>query len=94
MLAAAPAAQGVEYREAFAHDTGLEDNCADAVTCSQSLHWMEPEPALTEVARILSPGRIFAAYEYRWSVTTSSAVNAAFEAAYGEFGLKGDSSVK
>src|SRR5437763_12544657 len=37
MLAAAEAAPGVEYRHAFAQETGLEDGCADVVTCSQSL---------------------------------------------------------
>ena len=72
----------VSYRAASAHDTGLPDGCADLVTCSQSLQWMEPEPTFAEISRILRPGRVFAAYEYRWSLTTSAAANAAFEAAY------------
>ena len=50
MLAAAEPAPGVEFREAFAAETGLDDGCADIVTCSQSLHWMEPEPTLAEVS--------------------------------------------
>jgi SAM-dependent methyltransferase len=78
---AATTAPNVSYRAASAHDTGLPDECADLVTCSQSLQWMEPGPTFAEIARLLRPGRLFAAYEYRWSVTASPAANAAFEAA-------------
>ena len=56
MLASAAEAPGVEYREAFAQATGLEDGVADIVTCSQSLHWMDPQPTFAEAARVLRPG--------------------------------------
>lgn len=59
-------AENVEFRRAFANRTGLADECADAVTCSQSFHWMEPESTLTEINRILRPGGVFAAYDYDW----------------------------
>lgn len=64
MLAAAEDAPGVEYRAGFSHETGLPDGVADIVTCSQSLHWMEPEPTFAEAARVLRPGGVFAAYDY------------------------------
>lgn len=64
MLAAAEPASGVEYRRAYAQDTGLDGECADIVTCAQSLHWMEPEPTFAEAARIIRPGGVFAAYDY------------------------------
>ena len=64
MLAAAEHAPGVEYREGYSHETGLPGGAADIVTCSQSLHWMEPEPVFAEVARLLRPGGVFAAYDY------------------------------
>src|SRR5262245_15511215 len=64
MLAAAEPLPGVEYREAFAQETGLPDGLADIVTCSQSLHWMEPGPTFAEAVRILRPGGVFAAYDY------------------------------
>jgi SAM-dependent methyltransferase len=64
MLAAAEPAAGVEYREAFAQDSGLPGGCADIATCSQSLHWMEPTPTFAEAARILRAGGVFAAYDY------------------------------
>ena len=63
---AATAAPNVRFVAAYADATGLEDASADVVTCSQSFHWMEPEPTLAEVARILRPGGLFAAYDYDW----------------------------
>jgi ubiquinone/menaquinone biosynthesis C-methylase UbiE len=56
----------IEYREGLAHQTGLPDGCADIVTAAQSFHWMEPTAALAEIARILRPGGLFAAYDYDW----------------------------
>ena len=61
-----PHAAHIEYREGLAHQTGLPDACADIVTCAQSLHWMEPTSTLAEIARILRPGGLFAAYDYEW----------------------------
>ena len=54
----------IEYREGLAHQTGLPDGCADIVTAAQSFHWMEPTSTLAEIARILRPGGLFAAYDY------------------------------
>ena len=59
-----PYAAHIEYREGLAHQTGLPDACADIVTCAQSFHWMEPTATLAEIARILRPGGLFAAYDY------------------------------
>jgi SAM-dependent methyltransferase len=73
------AAQNVRYVRAFAQETGLPDGEADIVTCSQSLHWMEPEPTFAEVARILRPGGVFAAYDYDWPPLCHWEVEAAFE---------------
>ncbi len=64
-----PYAARIEYREALAHQTGLLDGCADIVTCAQSFHWMEPTSTLAEIARILRPGGVFAAYDYDWPPT-------------------------
>ncbi|HVN61526.1 MAG TPA: class I SAM-dependent methyltransferase [Gaiellaceae bacterium] len=57
-------AANVELVGAFAYDTGLPGGTADVVTCSQSLHWMEPRPTFAEAARLLRPGGVFAAYDY------------------------------
>ena len=80
MLAAAEDGPGVDYREAFAHDTGLASGSADIVTCSQSLHWMEPEPTFAEVERILRAGGVFAAYDYDWPPVVDPELDEAFRA--------------
>ncbi len=59
-----PNAEHIEYREGLAHQTGLPDECVDIVTAAQSFHWMEPTSTLAEIARILRPGGLFAAYDY------------------------------
>lgn len=59
----------VRFQGGIAAQTGLPDGCADIVTCSQSLHWMEPESTLAEVARILRSGGVFAAYDHHRSPT-------------------------
>lgn len=56
----------VGIRDGVASSTGLDDDCADIVTCAQSLHWMEPESTFEEIARILRPGGVFGAYDYHW----------------------------
>src|SRR6266545_1845594 len=80
MLAAAEPAPGVDYRQAYARQTGLDDGCADIVTCSQSLHWMEPEPTFAEAARILRRGGVFAAYDYDWPPVVDPELDEAFSA--------------
>lgn len=46
----------IRFVEGFAAATGLPAGQADIVTCSQSFHWMEPEPVLVEAARMLRAG--------------------------------------
>jgi ubiquinone/menaquinone biosynthesis C-methylase UbiE len=64
-------ASNISYCEGFSHQTNLPDHCADIITCSQALHWMEPQSTFAESARILRPGGVFAAYDYDWPPTTS-----------------------
>ncbi len=71
---------GAEYVAASASATGLPDGCADIATCSQSLHWMEPEPTFAEVGRILRRGGVFAAYDYDAVPVIHPEVDAACEA--------------
>jgi SAM-dependent methyltransferase len=69
----------VRFIQAYADQTGLPSATADIVTCSQSFHWMEPGPTLAEIARILRPGGVFAAYDYDWPPVVRWEVEAAFE---------------
>jgi SAM-dependent methyltransferase len=80
--------RGVRFVQAFAQATGLPDGMADIVTCSQSFHWMEPEPTLAEAARILRPGGVFAAYDYDWPPVVHWEVEAAFEEMVQRLGMR------
>ena len=50
----------LSFKKGFGNDTGLEENSADIVICSQAFHWMEPDSTIKEVSRILKKGGIFA----------------------------------
>lgn len=80
MRAYASARGGPEYVAGESGSTGLPDGCADLVTCSQSLHWMDPRPTFAEAARILRPGGVFAAYDYDPVPVVDPGVDAVFEA--------------
>ncbi len=58
--------KNIKYINAFSNETGLNDNIADIITCSQSFHWMEPISTLKEVNRLLKPNGIFAVYDCDW----------------------------
>jgi SAM-dependent methyltransferase len=61
----------VRYLNTAAEATGLPGACADIVTSAQSLAWMDPDRIFGEIGRILRPGGVFAAYNYRSLVTDS-----------------------
>ncbi len=48
------------FKKGLGDNTGLDDNIADIVICSQAFHWMNPQTTITEVCRILKEGGIFA----------------------------------
>jgi ubiquinone/menaquinone biosynthesis C-methylase UbiE len=77
--AATPAAGNIRFQAGFSTATGLPDGCADLVTCSQSLHWMQPEPTFAEVARILRTGGVFAAYDCDWPPTVHWEAEVAYQ---------------
>lgn len=74
-------AKNVSYREGFSHQTHQPARCAQIVSCSQALHWMEPAATFQEAARILQPGGVFAANDYDWPPATGAwEADAAFAA--------------
>jgi SAM-dependent methyltransferase len=70
--------QNVHYVEAYASETGISDGLADLVTAWQAFHWMEPQPALAEAARILREGGVFAACDYEVPPVVEPEVDSAF----------------
>ncbi len=65
-----PDVKNITYQDGLSTQTHLPANSVDIVTVSQALHWMEPEPTFAEIARVLRPGGVFAAYDYDLPPTT------------------------
>ena len=60
MRAQASAIEGVTWHDGVAEETGLPNDVYDIVVFAQSWHWMDPERAGLEAARILAPGGMLA----------------------------------
>ena len=56
MRAQASSIEGVTWHDGVAEETGLPNDVYDIVVFAQSWHWMDPERAGLEAARILAPG--------------------------------------
>jgi SAM-dependent methyltransferase len=63
-----------------AEDTGLPAESADIVTASQAMHWFDPDRALPEIARLLRPGGVLAAYDCDWPPCVDWEVDEAYRA--------------
>jgi SAM-dependent methyltransferase len=63
MLARLPeASPGVAAVLGAAEAIPLADGSVDAVVAGQAYHWFDPDRALPEIARVLRPGGVFAAF--------------------------------
>lgn len=60
--------------------TGLPAGSADVVTASQAMHWFDPDRALPEIARLLRPGGVLAAYDCDWPPCVDWETDAAYTA--------------
>jgi ubiquinone/menaquinone biosynthesis C-methylase UbiE len=61
--ALSPGCAAIRYQDGWSTQTHLKDASVDVVTCSQCFHWMDPQPTLAEIARILRPGGALAVYD-------------------------------
>ncbi len=73
-----PPSAGIRYQDGLSISMGLPDDAAEIICCSQAFHWMEPEATLTEVARVLRSGGIFAAIDCDWPPTMHWQAEAAY----------------
>jgi ubiquinone/menaquinone biosynthesis C-methylase UbiE len=64
-----------------AEETGLASASADIITASQAMHWFDARRALPEIARVLRPGGVFAAYDCDWPPCIDWETDAAYAAA-------------
>lgn len=82
------AARGVEARvrfiQGYSNALPFAAGSADIITCSQSFHWMEPVSTLSEAARVLRDGGVFAAFDCDWPPTAHWTVEAAFIALHAQ----------
>lgn len=76
--AAEPGDTIITFCPGLASETGLPTACADIVTCSQSLHWMEPDSTFAEIDRLLRPGGVFAAIDCDWPPTIEPEIDMAY----------------
>ena len=60
MRAQASPIEGITWHDGVAEETGLPNDVYDIVVFAQSWHWMDPERAGLEAARILAPGGVLA----------------------------------
>ena len=65
-VAAATPHPRVTYEARPAHESGLPDASADAVTVATALHWFGFAKFWPEVRRTARPGALFAAWSYVW----------------------------
>ena len=61
-----------------AEATGLASESADIVTASTAMHWFDHSRALPEIARVLRPGGVLAAYSPDWPPRIDPELDAAF----------------
>lgn len=77
-IAKAKSNSTTSFVKAFSDNTGLADNSADIVFCSQAFHWMNPYDTLSEVNRILRKDGIFAVVDCDWPPVCNSNAEIAY----------------
>lgn len=55
----------IDYAVAQAHESGLPDKCADAITVATAVHWFADKIFWNEVSRVGKAGGLFCAWTYQ-----------------------------
>ena len=64
-IQAAPSHPDINYAVAQAHESGLPDDWADAVTVATAVHWFAHQQFWEEVKRVTKSGGLFCAWTYQ-----------------------------
>jgi len=83
-IGAAEARQNIDYRVEPAEQCSLAGASASLVTVAQALHWFDFARFFAEVARVLKPGGVFAAWAYS-DCRVTPAVDALKDRVYVDF---------
>ena len=78
-LAHAPPHERIDYRVATAEASGLPDQCADAITVAQALHWFDLGRFYAEAHRVLAPGGALVVWSYNDALLDDPALDAALQ---------------
>ncbi len=68
----------IEYKQARADDSGIDDHSVDCITIAQALHWFCHDDFYAEVKRTLKPGGLFATWFYSLPQCEDEAIMAQF----------------
>lgn len=68
----------MRWEAGFSHALPFAEQSLDLVTCSQSFHWMDPQPTLAEFARILRTDGVVAIYDCDWPPSFNPALESSY----------------
>lgn len=83
-LAGAQPHANVEYRQAPAEASGLEDASVDLICVAQALHWFNLPRFYAEAQRVLKPDGVLAVWTYGVQTLEGEAVNDCVQRFYGD----------
>ncbi|MBU5594286.1 class I SAM-dependent methyltransferase [Amphibacillus sp. MSJ-3] len=72
--------KNLRFVKGMSDQLDIDSDSVDILTCSQSFHWMDPQPTLREFARVLRTGGVFAAYDCDWPPSFTMEVEEHYQA--------------
>lgn len=60
------ASDGIQFLNGSGQSIPLPNASVDIVACHASIHWMDPEPSMAEIMRVLKPQGMFVLLNHNW----------------------------